>query len=86
MFGNISTDRSTAGCKLNAHFRRLGFKSSTQPPLQIGAQVVIHNLEVSEMNGAFRVVHEAPISARNASFKVSSSDDEECNFQAAIAE
>jgi hypothetical protein len=47
-FGKISTDRSAAGCKLNAHFRRLGFKSSKQPPLQIGAQVVLHNLEVSE--------------------------------------
>ena len=66
-FGKISTDRSTAGCKLNEHFRRLGFKSLSgpkQPPLQIGAQVVLHNLEVSEMNGAFGVVHEAPDSGQ----------------------
>ena len=69
-FGKISTDRSTAGCKLNAHFRRLGFKSSKQPPLQIGAQIVLHNLEVSEMNGAFGVVHEAPDSGQRLLVKI----------------
>jgi hypothetical protein len=61
-FGKISVDRRVAGLKLNEHFGRLGFKSLSgpnRPPMQIGAHVVLRDLEVSEMNGAFGVVHEA---------------------------
>ena len=55
-------DTSTAWRNLNAHFGRLGFSSLSGPrplPLQIGAQVILHDLEVSELNGACGVVHEA---------------------------
>lgn len=72
-FGKISTDSSIAGLKLNEHFRRFGFKSLSgpkQPPRQIGAQVTIHNLEVSEMNGAFGVVHEAPDAGQRLLVKI----------------
>jgi hypothetical protein len=60
-YGKISTDPNTAWLSLNAHFGRLGFSSlsgALRPALQIGAEVILHDLEVSELNGAFGVVNE----------------------------
>jgi hypothetical protein len=60
-YGKINTDPSSAWLTLIAHFGRLGFSSlsgARRPALQIGAKVALHDLEVSEMNGALGVVIE----------------------------